>query len=531
MHIKAYNFTEAEVKSICDNNKRLLSWPIVYILENGNNWYVGETIHVYNRMKEHLKNESKKRLKFNKCHIIEDEYFNKSATLDIESLLIEFMTAEGKLLHNANAGLRKHNYYQKELYELKFEKIWTRLLENKLVSNKLLDLKNRDLFKYSPYKTLTEDQYEVLNEIINNLESGIKIPNLIVGGPGTGKSILAIYIIKFLAHHESFNSWNIALVVPMTSFRETLKKVFKNISLLKASQVIGPSEVFNKQYDLLIVDEAHRLKTRKNLGAGEYKIFDNNNKLINNEKGDQLDWIFENSNHQILFYDQNQSVRPADLPNSRFNRNLFNVFKLKTQLRVKGGENYIDFIEHFFNNEIICLNDIRDYEFKIFDDIYEMINKIKLLNAEEISSGAEFGLCRVVAGYSWEWISKSDPSKYDIIIGNVKLRWNSVNKNWVTSPNAINEVGCIHTIQGYDLNYAGVIIGPELSYDFDKKEFVIDPKKYKDSKGKASLENADDLRRYILNIYKVLLTRGIKGTFVYICDDNLKKYFHSLIKI
>jgi len=523
--IKTFDFNE---KSIIDikNYGFGYNWPVVYIIDNNSDYYIGETISAYTRAKQHLDNPNRKGFKI---HLLIDEQFNKSATLDIESSLIEFFFADGKLLQNGNKGLSKHDYYQREIYEVKFENIWKRLIHMKMVKNELFDLKNRDLFKYSPYKTLTEDQHNVLSKVVYNIREGIKVPNLISGGPGTGKSILAVYMMKYFAHDPNFKNLKIGLVVPMTSFRGTLKKVFKNISKLKASMVMGPSEVIGKDYDILIVDEAHRLKTRKNLNPSEYKIFDKNNSEIGKSDGNQLDWIFASSRHQILFYDEHQTVRSSDITASRFKKTYFNNFELKTQLRVKGGSKYLDMVEKFLNNKEIKLKDFENYEFKLYDELKEMVNHIKELDAKEAKDGSKQGLSRLLAGYAWDWKSRDSPESYDICIGDVKLRWNSSNKNWVTSENAINEVGCIHTIQGYDLNYAGVIIGPELSYDFKNKKFIIFKDKYKDKKGKASLERPEDLKRYILNIYRVLMTRGIKGTFLYICDPNLKKYFKSFI--
>lgn len=90
-------------------------------------------------------------------------------------------------------------------------------------------------------------------------------------------------------------------------------------------------------------------------------------------------------------------------------------------------------------------------------------------------------------------------------------------------------MGCIHTVQGYDLNYCGVIIGPEIDYDFSKNEIIVDKDKYKDTMGKTKLSNEEELRTYIKNIYQVLLTRGIKGTYIYICNKNLREYFKKYI--
>ena len=398
-----------------------------------------------------------------------------------------------------------------------------------MVKNELFDLRNRDLFKYSPYKTLTEDQHSVLLEVVSNIKNGIERPNLISGGPGTGKSILAVYLMKYFAHDPFFSKFKIGLVIPMTSFRSTLKKVFKQVSRLKASMVMGPSEVIDGDYDVLIVDEAHRLKARKNLNPSEYTIFDKNNEKISNREGNQLDWVIGSSKYQILFYDECQSIRSSDIPSPYFNKNYFKNFELKTQLRVKGGSRYIDMVERFFGNKDCNFKNFDNYEFKFYEDLKQMVEHIKWLDSKEIAKGTEHGLSRLLAGYAWEWKSKNSDEAYDINIKDVMLKWNSSTKNWVTSKNAINEVGCIHTIQGYDLNYAGIIIGPELSYDFKNKDFIVFKNKYKDIKGKVSLDNPGDLKKYILNIYRVLMTRGIKGTFIYICDPNLREYFKKFI--
>jgi hypothetical protein len=164
-----------------------------------------------------------------------------------------------------------------------------------------------------------------------------------------------------------------------------------------------------------------------------------------------------------------------------------------------------------------------NYEFKLFEEIHEMVEAIKEKNAEH-------GLCRVVAGYAWDWETKNDDSKdYDIEIDGLKLKWNSKTQDWVNSENSINEVGCIHTIQGYDLNYTGVIIGPEFGYDLDTKEFYVDKEEYKDTSGYRGIENEEELFEYIKNIYKTLLTRGIMGTYVYVSDKGLKKYLSRFI--
>ncbi len=141
----------------------------------------------------------------------------------------------------------------------------------------------------------------------------------------------------------------------------------------------------------------------------------------------------------------------------------------------------------------------------------------------------DHGLSRMVAGYAWPWHTKKGKGGYDIEINGFKGVWNSVVKDWVYSKNAVNEVGCIHTIQGYGLNYAGVIVGPEFGYNPENKKFFIDKKKYFDRNGHAGITDPNELERYVINIYKTLLTRGIKGTYVYVVDGNLRNYLSQVV--
>lgn len=117
----------------------------------------------------------------------------------------------------------------------------------------------------------------------------------------------------------------------------------------------------------------------------------------------------------------------------------------------------------------------------------------------------EGGLSRLIAGYSWEWISSKNKDAYDIEIGDVKLKWNGTSNDWINSDGAVNEVGCIHTTQGYDLNYSGIIFGNEISYDKDKNEIVIYSENYFDKNGKQSIKDPEELKAFIINIYKTIL--------------------------
>lgn len=554
LEIKKYNFTDAIHSDIENNHFVKNCWPLVYILSNDSTKqaYVGETTDALSRLRTHLKNTKKRTLKT--ARLIMSDKFNKSAALDIESNLIKYLAGDGKFtLLNGNLGLANHTYYQKkEVYWEIFKTLWLELKAEGIVSSSIDKINNSDLFKYSPYKTLTNEQRKGLVNIINALLDQKTNTVLVQGGAGTGKTILATYLFTIL--HSDLNDLDLsefdeedqdfislvknlkerypapkaALVIPMSNFRQTISRVFANIRGLRSSMVIGPAEIAKNNFDLLVVDESHRLRRRVNLGA-YFGAFDKVNIKLGLSKlsGDELDWVLKNSSKNILFYDENQSIKPSDVVNSKFidlklNESTINI-TLQSQLRSKGGNDYVSYIDRLLRVELGS-SDIEfkstDYEFVIFDSLEEMVTEIKHKNNL-------FGLSRLIAGFSWAWISNK-PGKeddHDIIIGETKLRWNGTNSDWVNSTNAINEVGCIHTTQGYDLNYAGIIFGNEISFDLESKKIVIKAENYHDKNGKQNIQSPEALQEYIINIYKTMLLRSIKGTFVYVCDPTLRDYF------
>jgi hypothetical protein len=342
------------------------------------------------------------------------------------------------------------------------------------------------------------------------------------------------YIKEF---RNKYPNVKIGLVVAMTSLRESLENVFRKIPGLKASMVINPSDTFkSEKYDLLIVDEAHRLRQYKNISwRGAFKK--NNQKLNLGDTGTELDWILANSTNQIFFYDSAQSVKPSDVDSTNFNTllNEKNTLKLelKSQMRVKGGNNYIQFVDDLLNGK-------RAIQPKYSEESYDLVffESFKDLYTELLKKEREYHLCRLVSGYSWEW--QSDPNKknptpdaMDIEIEGLQFQWNQTDKDWINNPkdinNPLNEIGCIHTVQGYDLNYTGVIFGKEINFNPDTNKIEIDSSKYFDKYGRIGA-NEEELKRYIVNIYKTLMYRGIKGTFIYAYNKELRKYLQNHIE-
>ncbi|AZA90279.1 Uncharacterized conserved protein [Chryseobacterium nakagawai] len=551
-----YSFNNLIETKIINNHKDYLSWPIVYFLKNKKtkSAYVGETTDVVTRINTHLKSEEKKQL--SSVNFILSDLFHKSATLDLESNLIKYISADGQYnLQNGNLGISNHQYHEKKIYWELFKDIWDELIQLGIARHSLNHINNSDLFKYSPYKSLSKEQIKGLKMILSCLlDEGAKV-SLIHGGAGTGKSILAIFLFKLLKTDledfnyadfdeedkelfyllekvkDKFSDLNMALVIPMASFRKTISNVFKNVNGLSTKMVIGPSELAKNKYDLIIVDEGHRLRRRVNLGS-YYGTFDVNCEKLGLDKfaSSELDWVLMQSKKSIIFYDEYQSIKPSDTLKENFKKleleSYTRVEKLKTQLRVRGGNNYIKLIHKLFDEPSklpVGKYKTDDYEFYLFDDLGDMLDRIKKKN--EIHR-----LSRIVAGYAWEWVSNKNPDSYDIIIGDNKLKWNSVSVDWVNSSNSINEVGCIHTTQGYDLNYTGIIIGPELDYDFELGKLTIDKQKYKDKNGKNSIKDDAELLDFIINIYKTILLRGIEGTYIYVCNDNLRTFLKQFIQ-
>ena len=550
--IPTYRFN-ADTPNLLKKVPNGFNWPVVYIIHNDTEAYVGQTDNASYRAGQHWANPERRRL--TDISIISDDTFNKSVILDLEAYLIERMTADGRFkMQNASPGERSHGYFNSRIYQKRFPQIWDMMRGKGLASKTLADIENSDLFKYSPYHSLSTDQYNtILNIIVDLAESyktGIPMTSIIKGGPGTGKTILAVYLMKMLKDrkidismddqdvemdlnkvHFALNSlpdMNIGFVVPQQSLRDTLKRVFDTIPGMSSYNVYSPMEIpEHTDFDLLVVDEAHRLRQRKSLS--QYPPFDKNNRKLGlDDSGTELDWIMMCSRNQILFYDELQSVKPSDVPRAKFDdliaKPTAKVYKLETQFRCKAGDEYIRYIRDVLStNPPTGFQSFQEYDLLLFENFGEMVQNIR-------QRENEYSLCRLVAGYAWEWKSKKNPEQTDIVIDGIGFKWNSTDKNWVNSPNAANEIGCIHTVQGYDLNYCGVIFGKEIDYDLKAQKFIINKSEYKDSLGRQGILDQEDLLRdFILNIYSTLLTRGIIGTYVYACNDEMREYLKKYL--
>ena len=351
---------------------------------------------------------------------------------------------------------------------------------------------------------------------------------LMVGPPGSGKTIVAIFLLKYLRDSEEFQDKKIGFVVPQTSLRKTLKGIFRSIYGLKSSDVLSPSDVTKQFYDILLVDEAHRLHQYKNISyMGAFKK--NCEKIGLTIESDELDWILHQCKCPVLFYDEMQVVGPSGIDVSRFHKKMeieqakrmITYYNLFTQMRVNGGNDYIEYVKNILSGTVREKKNFENYEFRLMTD-FKAFNDLMYQKEEEVQ------LVRMVAGYAWEWISKNDKTVFDIEIQGIKKQWNHCTEGWVHSKEAINEVGCIHSTQGYDLNYAFIILGDEIGYDPVKKKIMIRPENYYDQNGKKTV-GYEELKEYIQHIYYVLMTRGIRGSYLYVCDQELRKYISQYV--
>ncbi len=567
--IEHARFHTREIKAWLASSGRLANWPVVYTLTGDDQVYVGESLNVANRMKQHRESGTKEHVR--EMRVVIDETFNKSVCLDLESHLIRWFAGDGKLkVLNHNSGITDADYYDRTAYRQTFADIFAEMRAQNLFTRSIPEIENSDLFKLSPFKTLTEDQAVAVEDIVSGLLEDLASPSpanggtiVVQGSAGTGKTVVGIYLLKLLRdiaesiegdepdqdsifseffvreHRDQLAATTMAMVVPQQSLRKSVERVFKKTPGLQRIDVLSPVQLGRRSalYDLVIVDEAHRLNQRANQSSpAQNRAFTEVNETLfgaDSDKYTQLDWIVARSRHRILLLDENQSVRPADLPTPRVRgvisgaRSTHRYYPLTSQMRVKAGDDYIPFIRDLLEGITPAIKrSFGAYDFRLFDDISELRSEIRRLDTN-------VGLARLVAGFAWDWKTKTDKTRYDIELGGERLRWNQTDKDWINSAGAVDEVGSIHTVQGYDLNYTGVIIGPDLRYDEDRDAIIFDRASYRDKKGKENnprlgvVYSDDDLLRYVRNIYAVLLTRGMRGTFIYVCDPPLREYLRQ----
>lgn len=395
-------------------------------------------------------------------------------------------------------------------------------------SRKLIDHVSSMFAGNQNYVLLDEQKvaFETAKVIANKQEKAVVI---IKGGPGTGKSVISVNLISALLNDRL----NAIFIAPNSSFRDTLiKKLALDHQTQRVRNVFKGSAAFydsaEDEFDVLIVDEAHRLKKK---GAFMYR------------GTNQVEDIIKASKVSIFFIDDDQAVRPEDIGTISELKKVavacnipVHEMELTAQFRCSGAEGYINWL-----NDVLQLKetanfdgwDKKSFEFKIFDNPNEMRELVKKKAQQGHSS-------RVLAGYAWKWSSESEGNKdgdiedVEIPEFDFKMPWNSrkVGTTWAIDDRGIGQVGCIHTSQGLEFDYVGVIVGDDLNFDSGTQLFATDHNKYKDKAGKKGLKDEpEELNRLVRNIYKVLMTRGMKGCYVYFSDKELEAYFKKRISL
>ena len=350
---------------------------------------------------------------------------------------------------------------------------------------------------------------------------------LIQGGPGTGKSVLAVNLLM----HFITCACNTAYVTKNSAPRQAFLSILsqnKAENIAEISQLFrspfGLSQVPANSYDCLIVDEAHRL-VKKMYG----------------------DWHGENQVKEcinaslltVFMLDEEQAVTTKDIGSiqeiTKWCEELGSTIimreetKLTSQFRCNGSDGYIQFIDNLLqrNQErvFVPMSEL-NYDFRIFDDASAMRDALRQKNATNNKA-------RMVAGYCYDWDVKNHRGDVDIVLpGGFQARWNLANdKIWAINPRSFEEVGCIHTAQGLEFDYVGVLIGKDLTYDESSGQVVTDKTAISRDDNSSGIRTASDIdaHRLILNTYKTLLTRGQKGCYVYCEDEALRDYFKRMI--
>ena len=381
--IEQFRFSADNVRALGKLDPRFSNWPVVYALDGSGSVYVGESRNAVARFKQHLETADKRTL--HSARVVIDETFNKSVCLDLESYLIRLLAGDGRFqVLNRNEGITNADYYGREGYRATFRAIFDELLEHGLFTRPIREIENSDLFKLSPFKALTQDQAiaveDILSGLFEDLAAGTSSRIVIQGDPGTGKTVVAIYLMKLLSdiknadlsepvdgdsllseffvpgYPELLSDFKVGLVIPQQSLRKSIERVFSQTPGLSRRQVLTPFQVGNsdEQFDLLIIDEAHRLNQRANQAAGPlnsmYKAI--NLSLFGEDDPSitQLDWIDYQSKNQLYLVDGAQSVRPADLPTSAVDalvdgaRRKRRHYRLTSQMRVRAGQDYVRYV-------------------------------------------------------------------------------------------------------------------------------------------------------------------------------------------
>lgn len=379
---------------------------------------------------------------------------------------------------------------------------------------------------------LIDDQklvYETALKLAGEATDEVKNVLIVQGGPGTGKSVVAVNLLVELTNRKQ--------VVQYVTRNSAPRKVYEakltgKLSRSRISNMFTSSGSFvdlePNTFDSLIVDEAHRLNAKSG--------------LYGNMGENQIKELISAAKFSVFFVDEDQRVTLSDIGEvagiRRWAKSMgaqVTELELDSQFRCNGSDGYLAWLDNVLNIRAtanVDLDDL-DYDFKVINSPTELHHIILGKNQPNNKS-------RMVAGYCWKWPSAKDPNAYDIEIGDYKARWNLKDDGqaWIIKPNSASEVGCIHTCQGLELDYVGVIIGPDL--------VVRDGKIITDATKRASSDRSVSGYKKMLkenplqalavgdmiikNTYRTLMTRGMKGCYIYCTDPETQEYFRQALQ-
>ncbi len=375
------------------------------------------------------------------------------------------------------------------------------------------------------------DEQKVAYETARSVAKKVKEKSVVIikGGPGTGKSVISMNLLGSLLKDEL----NVNFIAPNSAFREVMiHRLARKETKLRLKNLFKGSAGFvnakKDTFDTLIVDEAHRLKKK---GAYQYKGIN------------QIEDIVNSARTSIFFVDDNQMIRPDDIGSVQeikrvADKNKARIYEIElvAQFRCAGAEGYLNWLDNTLQIKETANFDgweQKDFEFKIFNDPNDLRKMIK----EKHDKGFN---ARILAGYAWKWTSVGEGNKSgeveDVLIPefDFKMPWNArqIGTTWAVDPKGIDQAGCIHTSQGLEFDYVGVLVGNDLRFDSKKLDYHAHWVSYKDTTGKKGLKNnPEELTKLVKNIYKVLMSRGMKGCYVYFTDKEMERYFKSRLGI
>lgn len=409
-----------------------------------------------------------------------------------------------------------------------------RIENGKIKPSKMLADSITKMIKGNQEFVMIDDQkvvYENAIALAKHASQKNKQVLIVKGGPGTGKSVVAINLLVELTKLGLLTQYVSKNAAPRAVYEARLTGSIKateirNMFRGSGSFIDSPAN----EYDALIVDEAHRL----NKFSG----------LFGNLGENQIKEIINASKFSVFFLDEDQRVTLKDIGQKEeiikwahlSNANITEL-ELNSQFRCNGSDGYLAWLDNTLQIRETVNQDLSgvDYDFRVLDNPAELRDLI--VEKNNINNRA-----RIVAGYCWKWASKKDFNAYDIEFPeyDFRMKWNLTEdgSTWIISPKSVNEVGCIHTCQGLEVDYIGVIIGEDLIVrngvlitDASKRASSDNSVKgYKKLMKENPEEAKEQLDLIIKNTYRTLMTRGMKGCYVYCVDEETREWIRTFCK-